>query len=205
MADKNKTQDGLPTLKFSNQALKKLSEVVRGNPNAVGLHLEVSGRMKGQFEHLLSVVERGKEPAGEVQVQPSGLPVPVFITTRDVPYLNNLKIHYEYKGADRSGLEFQNPNPLWQGETEQIIQQIVDTQLNPAIAAHGGYINLLAVEGSTAYIEMGGGCVGCGMADVTLKQGVEASIVGVVPGIERVIDQTDHNSGTNPYYAPSKK
>jgi Fe/S biogenesis protein NfuA len=86
-----------------------------------------------------------------------------------------------------------------------MLQQIIDTELNPAIAAHGGYINLLAVEGDTAYIEMGGGCVGCGMVDVTLKQGVEASIIGVVPGIERVVDQTDHASGTNPYYAPSKK
>jgi Fe/S biogenesis protein NfuA len=140
-----------------------------------------------------------------VVVQAKGLPVPVYLEARNVDYLDGLKINYEYKGVQQSGLEFVNPNPLWRGDTEVMIQQIVDTQLNPAIAAHGGFITLLAVEGPVCYIEMGGGCVGCGMADVTLKQGVEASIVGVVPGIERVIDQTDHNSGTNPYYAPSKK
>ena len=86
-----------------------------------------------------------------------------------------------------------------------LIQKIIDTELNPAIAAHGGFISLLAVETDTAYIEMGGGCVGCGMADVTLKQGVETSIIGGVPEITRVVDQTDHASGTNPYYEPSKK
>ena len=52
---------------------------------------------------------------------------------------------------------------------------------------------------------MGGELQGCGMADVTLKRGLEATIVGIVPGIERVIDTTDHASGTNPYYQPAKK
>ena len=192
-------------IKFSNQAIEKLTEVVRGYPNAVGLRLEITSRMGGEFEHGLTVVEKGEEVADDIKVTALGLAVPVFVEGRSAAYLDGVKIHYEYKGPDRSGLEFSNPNPLWRGPIETMIQQIIDTELNPAIAAHGGYINLFAVEGDTAYIEMGGGCVGCGMVDVTLKQGVEASIIGVVPGIERVVDQTDHASGTNPYYAPSKK
>jgi Fe/S biogenesis protein NfuA len=192
-------------IKFSDQAIEKLTEVVRGYPNAVGLRLEITGRMGGEFEHGLTVVEKGAEVADDIRVTALGLAVPVFVEGRNAAYLDGVNIHYEYKGPDRSGLEFSNPNPVWRGPIETMIQQIIDTELNPAIAAHGGYINLFAVEGDTAYIEMGGGCVGCGMVDVTLKQGVEASIVGVVPGIERVVDQTDHASGTNPYYAPEKK
>jgi Fe/S biogenesis protein NfuA len=192
-------------IKFSNQAIEKLTEVVRGHPDAMGLRLEITGRMGGEFEHRLTVVEKGEEVADDIKVTVLGLAVPVFVEGRSAAYLDGVKIHYEYKGPDRSGLEFSNPNPLWRGPTETMLQQIIDTELNPAIAAHGGYINLFAVEGDTAYIEMGGGCVGCGMVDVTLKQGIEASIIGVVPGIERVIDQTDHASGTNPYYAPEKK
>jgi Fe/S biogenesis protein NfuA len=192
-------------IKFSNQAIEKLTEVVRGHPDAMGLRLEITGRMGGQFEHRLTVVERGEEVADAIKVTVLGLAVPVFVEGRSAAYLDGVKIHYEYKGPDRSGLEFSNPNPLWRGPIETMLQQIIDTELNPAIAAHGGYINLFAVDGDTAYIEMGGGCVGCGMVDVTLKQGIEASIIGVVPGIERVIDQTDHASGTNPYYAPEKK
>ena len=192
-------------IKFSNQAIEKLTEVVRGYPNAVGLRLEITSRMGGEFEHALTVVEKGEEVADDIKVTALGLAVPVFVEGRSAAYLDGVKIHYEYKGPDRSGLEFSNPNPFWRGPIETMIQQIIDTELNPAIAAHGGYINLFAVEGDTAYIEMGGGCVGCGMVDVTLKQGVEASIIGVVPGIKRVVDQTDHASGTNPYYAPEKK
>ena len=201
MADK---QPAEPKVKFSNQAIKKLTEVVQSN-NAAGLRLEIKSRQHGQFEHVLSVIEPGKQPADDIPVKVNGIPVPVYLERRNVAYLDGLRVHYEYKGADQSGLEFANPNPLWLGATEKQLQSIVDTQLNPAIAAHGGFINLIAVENGTAYIEMGGGCVGCGMADVTLKQGVEASIIGVVPGIERIVDTTDHASGTNPYYQPSKK
>jgi Fe/S biogenesis protein NfuA len=191
---------------FTDEALAKLKEVVASQPRPVaGLRLQIVGRQHGQFEHVLSLVERGKEPGEDVLLRPQGLPVPVFVDGRNSAYLDGVRIHYRYKGPDRSGLEFSNPNPLWHGEAERRIQEVLDTQLNPAIAAHGGYINLLEVNGSDAYIEMGGGCVGCGMADVTLRQGVEASIIGVVPGIERIIDRTDHASGTNPYYQPAKK
>jgi Fe/S biogenesis protein NfuA len=66
-------------------------------------------------------------------------------------------------------------------------------------------VTLLGVEGVTAYVQLGGGCQGCGLADVTLKQGIEATILEEVEGVERVVDETDHDSGQNPYYQPSKK
>ncbi len=185
-------------IKFSKQAVKKLTEVLVDQPNAAGLRLQIAGRMHGEFEHVLSVLEVGKEATDDIKVKVSGLPVPVFVEGRNASYLDGVKIHFDYKGADRSGLEFSNPNPLWRGATEITIQKIIDTELNPAIAAHGGFISLLAVETDTADLEMGGGCQGCGMADVTLKQGVEASIIGGVPEIKRVVDQTDHASGSNP-------
>ncbi|PHQ66169.1 MAG: hypothetical protein COB93_12295 [Sneathiella sp.] len=77
---------------------------------------------------------------------------------------------------------------------------IIETRINPAIAAHGGYISLIDIQDETAYVEMAGGCQGCGMADATLKQGVEVEIKSAVPSIERVLDVTDHAGGTNPYY-----
>ena len=70
---------------------------------------------------------------------------------------------------------------------------------------HGGFIEVLSVKGDTTYIHMGGGCQGCGMASVTLKQGVERSVMDRVPEIVKILDTTDHASGTNPYYAPSTK
>jgi Fe/S biogenesis protein NfuA len=192
--------------KFTNQAIKKLGEVIAANAKPVaGLRLQVTGRTQGQFQHVLSIVEKGNVAADDVVVSAAGIPVPIYLEGRNAAYLDEVKVHYEYKGADRSGIEVSNPNPLWLGETEKQLQAIIDTQLNPAIAAHGGYVDLIAIEGPTAYNLMGGGCQGCGMADVTLKQGIQASIVGVGPGIERIVDTTDHDAGTNPYYQPAKK
>ena len=87
----------------------------------------------------------------------------------------------------------------------QAIQRLLDEQVNPAVASHGGYITLIDVKDDKAYIQLGGGCQGCGMADVTLKQGVEVAIKEAVPSIVEVIDSTDHGGGENPYFQQSKK
>ncbi len=84
------------------------------------------------------------------------------------------------------------------------VQELIDSAINPAVAGHGGYIELLDVKDSTVYLRMGGGCQGCGAADVTLKAGIERMIFEEVPEVTEVLDVTDHASGTNPYYAPSK-
>jgi Fe-S cluster biogenesis protein NfuA len=84
------------------------------------------------------------------------------------------------------------------------VQGVLDEKVNPAVASHGGHIALIDVQESTAYIRLEGGCQGCGMADVTLKQGVEKEILAAVPEITAVLDSTDHNSGDNPYYSPGK-
>ena len=80
----------------------------------------------------------------------------------------------------------------------------LDDEVNPAVAGHGGHISLIDVKDDTAYIRLEGGCQGCGMADVTLKHGVEQAIRKAVPSIAAVLDVTDHAGGDNPYYQPGK-
>jgi Fe-S cluster biogenesis protein NfuA len=89
-------------------------------------------------------------------------------------------------------------------EIKKKVQGVLDGEINPAVAAHGGWVELIDVQKNEVFIRMGGGCQGCGMADVTLKQGVEKSIRQAVPEIGAIMDTTDHASGRNPYYAPSK-
>lgn len=96
-------------------------------------------------------------------------------------------------------------NTLSDDELRVKIQEIFDTQINPAVASHGGMVDLLDVKDNRIYLRMGGGCQGCGMADVTLRQGIEEAIRQVLPQVDEILDVTDHASGTNPYYAPSKK
>jgi Fe/S biogenesis protein NfuA len=91
------------------------------------------------------------------------------------------------------------------GPVPQRVMQVIEEQVNPAIAAHGGSAELVAVEEDTAYVRLGGGCVGCGMATVTLGQGIEVAILEAVPEVRQVVDVTDHASGTNPYYEAAKK
>jgi NFU1 iron-sulfur cluster scaffold homolog, mitochondrial len=81
------------------------------------------------------------------------------------------------------------------------IQRILDEQINPAIASHGGTISLIDVQGTRVFIQMGGGCQGCGSATATLREGVETALRDQVPEIGEILDVTDHAAGTNPYYA----
>jgi Fe/S biogenesis protein NfuA len=84
------------------------------------------------------------------------------------------------------------------------VQDLIDSAINPAVAGHGGYIELIDVKDSTVYLRMSGGCQGCGAADVTLKAGIERMIFEEIPEVTEVLDVTDHGAGQNPYYAPSK-
>ena len=85
------------------------------------------------------------------------------------------------------------------------VTAVLDREVNPSIASHGGHAELAAIEGATAYLRLGGGCQGCGMATVTLSQGIEVAITQAVPEIDSVVDVTDHASGTNPYFEQAKK
>jgi Fe/S biogenesis protein NfuA len=84
------------------------------------------------------------------------------------------------------------------------VQELIDSTINPAVAGHGGFVQLVDVKDKKVYIQMGGGCQGCGAADVTLKAGIERLIKEELPEIEEVLDSTDHASGTNPYSTPAK-
>jgi Fe/S biogenesis protein NfuA len=86
------------------------------------------------------------------------------------------------------------------GELAERIRAVIEARINPGVASHGGQISLVGVQDTTAFVQMSGGCQGCGMARVTLRQGVERMIREAVPEITAVHDVTDHVQGTNPYY-----
>ena len=81
------------------------------------------------------------------------------------------------------------------------IQKVIDDEVNPGVAGHGGNISLLAVKGNSVTIQMGGGCQGCSAADLTLKQGIHTSFRKAVPMVGAIFDETDHTAGLNPYFS----
>jgi len=90
-------------------------------------------------------------------------------------------------------------------EIREKVQAVLDSQINPGVASHGGFVQLVEVRENNVFVQLGGGCQGCGMANVTLRQGVETAIRKAVPEVGAIFDATDHAAGRNPYYASSKE
>jgi Fe-S cluster biogenesis protein NfuA len=91
-----------------------------------------------------------------------------------------------------------------EGDLKWAIGDLLEREINPALAAHGGFVELIDVRKNNVYLRLGGGCQGCGAADVTLKQGIEKAIRDLVPRVGEILDTTDHAAGRNPYYSPAK-
>ncbi len=162
--------------------------------------LAIRGYGPHGFRYELDIVEES-EVDGAVTIDFENFKMLVDRASADK--LDGVKIDFLERGLE-SGFHFDNPNSRWDDPVARAVQTVLDTQVNPAVASHGGYIELLDVKGDTAYISLGGGCHGCGMADVTLKQGVEVAITGAVSEIEQVLDTTDHAAGENPYFQPDR-
>lgn len=90
-------------------------------------------------------------------------------------------------------------------EQMALVENFFEKEVNPSIASHGGHFTLLDIKDNDVYVELGGGCQGCSMANVTLRQGVEERLRQILPEMHTLIDTTDHASGSNPYYQQSKK
>lgn len=207
-------QDPATVLGIDPDALEMILELRDQEPGdeEYGLLIEVTGIQAGQFKYELSFFAvSGVKP--EHRVERHG-DLAVIIPERDVSKLQGASLTL----TDR-GLAMNNPNrpasPVaaasgaapgdLEGPLADRIQRVLAEQVNPAIAMHGGAAELVSVEGTVAYLRLSGGCQGCGLAQVTLHQGIERILRQAIPELTGVVDVTDHSSGTSPYYESSKK
>jgi len=98
-----------------------------------------------------------------------------------------------------------SPSPVSDDALYEQVARVFDEQVNPMVARHGGHVELIDVQDAVVMLRMGGGCQGCGMADVTLRQGIEGMLGQLVPAVRGIVDITDHTTGANPYFQASKK
>lgn len=183
-------------------AVEKFQELMRSKGQAgSALRLSINGRGPGGFRHELRFVAPDTRTVEDEALEIEGLTV--LVGPESSEDLRGASIDFVDEGF-RSGFKIENPNPLWRDPLSLAVQDVIDRRINPGVAVHGGYISLLEVRDGVAYVALGGGCQGCGLADVTLKQGIDVMIREAVPQIERVIDTTDHAAGANPYYQPAK-
>jgi Fe/S biogenesis protein NfuA len=174
-----------------------LAAIAEEERQGLGLRVAITGRGPAGFRYSLDLVAPGENLPDDLVVEEGDFKI--FVDKKSAPKLEGSTIDFVIR-LQESGFKFDNPNSMWGDERAQKVQQVIDQRINPSIAAHGGYVTLLDVRDEIAYISFGGGCQGCGMVDVTLKQGVQVMIKEAVPELKDVLDTTDHAAGTNPYY-----
>lgn len=190
-----------PLLTITSAALQKIDAVRKsaGNPKD-HLRIGIKGRRGATFEYEFVLVGPVGQQPDDVAIDYLGLRV--LVDPKSVELLRGTTVDVDPTGES---IDIANPNEGWKDALAQRAQQVLDSEINPGVQMHGGLVTLLEVKDGAAYIEMGGGCQGCGMKDVTLRQGIEGAFKRSVPEITQIIDTTDHAAGTNPYYQPSKK
>ena len=186
-------------------AKKKFLETIEAEGRqGHGLRVIVNNAGTHQPESALNFVAPG-EVREDDQIEDVG-EFKIYMDPQSAKHLEDATIDF-IDNLTESGFVVDAPNagiPKPSGPVAEAVQTVLQEKINPAIAAHGGQVSLVAVEDATAYLRFGGGCQGCGMVNVTLKQGVEKTLFEDVPQITKVMDVTDHAAGTNPYYQPSK-
>ena len=198
-----------PVIEISEEALGKVLELREAEGiDDLHLALRISGVGANGYVYETAFVRAGDVFAADHIEEHDGLPI--AIAAGSVEDLRGAVLDLATAGPS-AGLVIRNPNTPspglglggeieLSGTPEEKVRQLLAEQINPAIASHGGIANLVAVNGSTAILELGGGCQGCGLAAVTLQDGIEKAILELIPEITEVSDATDHTAGANPYF-----
>lgn len=185
---------------------------VEPDPEALALRIDVVGIGGTGNEYAYELTFDPIDSVGEGDVVSHSGDLAVLIPEESVDKLRGASLDE----VDGTGLMLRNPNRPrpdmvgakqvhLEGSVEERIQQLLDGEINPQLAMHGGFAALERVEDDLAYLTMGGGCQGCGLAKLTLTEGIKATIEKEIPEIREVIDITDHTAGDNPFYEPGAK
>ena len=200
-----------PIITITDDALKKLIELRADESDAdeLGLRLSIASNPGEDFRYDLSFDEYLKAAfTDEVRThEGTDESIKVIVPGDDVELLQDATLDY----TDSQGLVIRTPNRPQTPEIEGLtrddelsaeIEALVATEVNPALAAHGGFVTYMGHDGEgTAYMTMGGGCHGCSMSKMTMLEGVQTMLSEKIPAVQRVKDLTDHSTGENPFYS----
>jgi len=169
----------------------------------LGVRIEILADEGADFTYDLSFQIVTKSDITDIVRTVSGLKV--IVPAKDAENLEGATLDYEV-----DGLVLRNPNKPRQLQLGTLtidddlahkVRYVIDSEVNPALAAHGGYVTFVGHDREgRAYLTMGGGCHGCSMSRMTMLQGVQTMIIDAVPGVDKVIDATDHSTGENPFF-----
>jgi Fe/S biogenesis protein NfuA len=178
------------------------------DPAALGLRVEVTGVTGPEYTYDLSFDEL-ESAVGTDVIEVIG-EISVIVPAASVDQLRGSVLDVP-RSAGQGGLVIRNPNrpnPLagvelhLEGSVAERVQQLLDQSVNPSLASHGGFATLVGVDDENkVYLTMGGGCQGCAMSAMTLRDGIDRAIHEAIPEVTEVIDTTEHSAGENPFYS----
>jgi Fe/S biogenesis protein NfuA len=211
-------EDIRPVLTITPDGRATVLEVLsnESESDTLALWLEISGESNGAYAYDMYFQALSDASGGDVVQHDDDLPI--VVPQASVERLQGATLDFVTDVSGEGGLVIVNPNtpsaPTLKGRASgpdvdlsdplaQRVVSVLEEQVNPSIAAHGGRADLVAVEDSSVYLRLSGGCQGCGMAKATLSQGIEVILREAIPEIANIVDVTDHADGTNPYYEPA--
>lgn len=207
MADTTAAPAEVAVLTVTPEAIARILELrdAEEAPDQLALRVEITGTNGVEYAYDLTFDPLAEADEADAVYQQGDLPV--VVPTGSIEQLQGATLDIPAGGG--AGLVLRNPNrpnPLsgkhleLTGDLAEQVQQLLTQQINPSLAAHGGFAELKGVEGTVVYVTMGGGCQGCAVSAMTLRDGIARSIKEAIPEVTDVIDTTDHAAGENPFY-----
>lgn len=190
-------------IKFTEEARERVLAFLAEEEDDLAVRIEVLDSSPLAPRYDLSLVEQEEREEGDVAVDQGGFEL--LIRPDSAGLLDGATVQW-VESLQGSGFKVENPNikPVGataaEGPLADRVRHVMEFQINPSIASHGGQVSLVDVRDGVVYIRMSGGCQGCGMAAVTLSQGIHRILNETIPDIVDIVDVTNHDAGVNPYY-----
>ena len=197
-----------PPVEFTNLAKDKVLRFMQmQGTESLAVRIQVASPSPLDPHYDITMIEPDEKCSEDVVFDGYGFEV--VMEPKSAKLLEGARVDW-IETLTETGFKVENPNlapigskPL-EGPLADRVRQAIDQFVNPGVAQHGGHVTLAEVRDKIVYLQMGGGCQGCGMASVTLSQGIEGILREQVPEIEGIQDVTNHGDGENPYFSASK-
>lgn len=189
---------------FTEEAKAKILSFLQAEPHSEKFlfRISASGKKKESYHYQFFLDEEKNRQSDDVMVSSDGFTA--IMDRESAKILDGTTVDWS-ENSNQSGFIIKNSSEkkTLSDPQSQKIQELLENEINPALGGHGGFAELVDVKGSVVFLRLGGGCQGCSMARLTIKNAIETRIKEVMPEITEVVDATNHMDGSKPFFKPT--